>query len=112
MLPVGRPRPSFSWFIVCNYFASWRSKVSFVVVHEAEVRKKFNVISIWGKSLSHKCNGKVGSTEENPATKCSLKVRMALKRHCLGGHTRSPLRDLQQHHFEHMRQAWDPQQPI
>jgi hypothetical protein len=30
------------------------------------------VISAWGKSLSHKYNGNVGSTEENPATKCSL----------------------------------------
>jgi hypothetical protein len=35
------------------------------------------VISACGKSLSNKCNGKAGSTEESPATKCSLKVRMA-----------------------------------
>jgi hypothetical protein len=36
------------------------------------------VICAWGKSLSHKCNGNVGSTEEIPATKCSLKVWIAL----------------------------------
>jgi hypothetical protein len=32
------------------------------------------VISAYGKSLSHKCNGKVGSTEESPTTKFSLKL--------------------------------------
>jgi hypothetical protein len=36
------------------------------------------VISACGKSLSHKYIGKEGSTEESPATKCSLKVLMAL----------------------------------
>jgi hypothetical protein len=35
------------------------------------------VISACGNSLSHKCSGKEGSTEESPATKCSLKVLMA-----------------------------------
>jgi hypothetical protein len=28
------------------------------------------MISACGKSLSHKCNGNAGSTEESPATKC------------------------------------------
>jgi hypothetical protein len=74
MLPMGCPSASLSWFLVCNDFASWRSKICFVGL---EVRRRFNVISACGKSLSHKCNGNVGSTEENPATKCSLKVRMA-----------------------------------
>jgi hypothetical protein len=35
-------------------------------------------MSASGKSLSHKCNGNTGSTEESPATNCSLKVRIAL----------------------------------
>jgi hypothetical protein len=34
MLPVGSPSASFSWFFVCNYFASWRSKSCFVVIHK------------------------------------------------------------------------------
>jgi hypothetical protein len=38
---------------------------------------RFNVIPACGNSLSHKCNGKAGPTEESPATKCSLKVLMA-----------------------------------
>jgi hypothetical protein len=38
-----------------------------------EVRRIFNVIPACGKSLSQKCNGKVGSTEERPVTKFSLK---------------------------------------
>jgi hypothetical protein len=35
------------------------------------------VISACGKSMSNKCNVKVGSTEESPATKCSLNFWMA-----------------------------------
>jgi hypothetical protein len=42
-----------------------------------EVRRRFNVIYACGKSLSHKCNGKAGSTEESPTTQWSLKVLMA-----------------------------------
>jgi hypothetical protein len=42
-----------------------------------DVRMRFNVISACGKSLSHKCIGKEGTTEERPATKCSLKVLVA-----------------------------------
>jgi hypothetical protein len=39
MLPVGSPRSPLSWFFVCNYFASWRSKSCFVVIHKTmEVR--------------------------------------------------------------------------
>jgi hypothetical protein len=39
MLPVGSPRTPLSWFFVCNYFASWRSKKCFVVIHKTmEVR--------------------------------------------------------------------------
>jgi hypothetical protein len=34
------------------------------------------VIYACGNSLSHKYNGKAGSTEEIPATKCYLKVLM------------------------------------
>jgi hypothetical protein len=47
------------------------------------------VISDCGKSLSHKCNGNSGSTEESPATNCSLKFLMVcyaeLRRWQLGG---------------------------
>jgi hypothetical protein len=40
MLPVGSPSASLSWFFVRNYFASWRSKRCFVVIHETmEVRR-------------------------------------------------------------------------
>jgi hypothetical protein len=40
MLPVGSPSASLSWFFVCNYFASWRSKNCFVVIHKTmEVRR-------------------------------------------------------------------------
>jgi hypothetical protein len=35
MLPVGRPRVSVTWFLVCNDFASWWSEVCFVVIYEA-----------------------------------------------------------------------------
>jgi hypothetical protein len=34
MLTVGSPGVSLSWFLVCNYFASWRIKSCFVVVHK------------------------------------------------------------------------------
>jgi hypothetical protein len=56
--------------------------------YSVKVHKRFNVISAWGKSLSHKYNGKVGSTRENPATKFSLKValgRNQLVLHVIGG---------------------------
>jgi hypothetical protein len=89
MLPVGSPSASLSWFFVCNYVASWRSKSCLIVIHEtikvssdrelrmqSQVRRRFNVSSACGKSMSHKCNGKAGSTEESPATKCYLKVLM------------------------------------
>jgi hypothetical protein len=40
MLPVWDPSASLSWFFVRNYFASWRSKSCFVVIHKAmEVRR-------------------------------------------------------------------------
>jgi hypothetical protein len=42
-----------------------------------DLRSKFKVIAACGKNLSHKCNGKSGLTEAKPATKCSLKVRIA-----------------------------------
>jgi hypothetical protein len=90
MLPMRSPSASLSWFFVCNDFASQRSKICFVVIHEAvevsrdgELRmqprglQEIQLISDCGKSLSHKCNGNAGSTEESPATKCSLKVLMA-----------------------------------
>jgi hypothetical protein len=35
VLPVGCPSTSLSRFLVCNYFASWRSKICSVVTHEA-----------------------------------------------------------------------------
>jgi hypothetical protein len=35
MLSVRSPSASLSWFFVCNYFASWRSKSCFVVIHKA-----------------------------------------------------------------------------
>jgi hypothetical protein len=39
MLPVGSPSVSLCWFFVFNYFASWRSKICFVVIHKTmEVR--------------------------------------------------------------------------
>jgi hypothetical protein len=34
MLPVRSPSAYLSWFFVCNYFASWRIKCCFVVIHE------------------------------------------------------------------------------
>jgi hypothetical protein len=34
MLPVGSPSASLSLFLVCDDFASWRSKSCFVVIHE------------------------------------------------------------------------------
>jgi hypothetical protein len=34
MFVVGSPSASLSWFIMCDYFASWRRKISFVVVHD------------------------------------------------------------------------------
>jgi hypothetical protein len=39
VLPVGSPRSPLSWFFVCNYVATWRSKNWFVVIHKTmEVR--------------------------------------------------------------------------
>jgi hypothetical protein len=35
MLPVGCPSLAFSWFFVCNDFASGRCKRCFVVIHQA-----------------------------------------------------------------------------
>jgi hypothetical protein len=35
MLAVGCPSVSLSWFLVCNDFASWRSKDCLAVIHEA-----------------------------------------------------------------------------
>jgi hypothetical protein len=35
VLAVGCPRTALSRFLVCNYFAPWRSKICFVVIHEA-----------------------------------------------------------------------------
>jgi hypothetical protein len=34
MLPVGSPSASLYWFFVYDYFASWRSKSCFVVIHK------------------------------------------------------------------------------
>jgi hypothetical protein len=34
MLPVGSTSASLSWFLMCDYFASWRSKICYVVIHE------------------------------------------------------------------------------
>jgi hypothetical protein len=37
MLPVRSPSSPLAWFLVCNDFASWRSKSCFVVIHEPMV---------------------------------------------------------------------------
>jgi hypothetical protein len=103
MLPVGSSSASLSWFLDCNYFVSWRSKICSVVIHETmkvssggelmmqpRVPQENQRDSTCGKSLSHKCNGNAVSTEESPATKCSLKVliaRSAVLRRLQGGGT-------------------------
>jgi hypothetical protein len=43
-----------------------------------EMRHIFNVITAWGKNLSHRCMGKALSVEQMPAIKWSLNDLIAL----------------------------------
>jgi hypothetical protein len=90
MMPVGIPSASLSWFFVCDYFAYWRSKSCFDVIHQTmEVRRGRELwmqsrgskkiqhdFRLWQESVPQ-VQWEGGVNRGDSAKKFSLKVMMA-----------------------------------